>query len=387
MTKVDENHKKKARLIFEDGKCFEGTTFALTGDRTAEVVFNTAMCGYQEVLTDPSYMGQMVVFTYPEIGNYGINHEDAESRRIFLEAIIVKSYNEIPCNYKSEMPLHEYLRRYNVMGVEGIDTRSLTLYLRERGACNAILTTSKAPIEELVHLVKINVGIKGVNFVNHATNKNLITKPNLESSELNIAVIDCGLKYNIVKLLEENNCNCTIFPSTIHVDEILKENKFDGLFLSNGPGDPEPLVNLLEITKQALGKLPIFGICMGHLVLGEVLGFKTAKQKFGQHGVNHPVKDLRTGEVKITSQNHNFVLLEDNSLEDIEITHINLNDNSVAGIRHKKYPAFSVQFHPEASPGPYDAKYLFHEFYEMVRDFKEKENEPSYLEENEKSKI
>ena len=363
--------QKKARIVFEDGTCFEGTTFALSGDRVAEVVFNTAMTGYQEVLTDPSYLGQAVVLTYPEIGNYGINDEDIESNKIFLEALIVKSYNDIPSNYRSTKTLKEYLEEYNVMGIENVDTRALTLYLRDRGACNAIMTTSDLPIEKLVDMVKASGSIEGSDYTKHASSEFIYSRRKPNDKSYNVAVIDCGVKHNILRLMEDHDCYCTVFPSITHFDKILKGG-FDGVFISNGPGDPQPVVNVIEIVKGLLGKIPIFGICMGHQILGQVFGLKIGKLLFGHHGANHPIKNLQTGIVEITSQNHNFVLqTEGCNLDDIEITHINLNDQSIAGVRHKKYPAFSVQYHPESSPGPHDSRYLFQNFAEMMKAYKE----------------
>lgn len=369
-------NQRKARIVFEDETCFEGTAFSLSGDRVAEVVFNTAMSGYQEVLTDPSYLGQIVVLTYPEIGNYGINDEDIESRKIFLEALIVKSYNDFPSNQRSTKTLKQHLEENNIMGIEGVDTRALTLYLRDRGVCNAVITTSDSGIDELVQIVQRAGNIQGNDYTKHAASEYVYkgTKPN--ENCYNVAVIDCGVKYNILRLLEAHNCHCTVFPSVTHIDKILGSNEFDGLFISNGPGDPEPVVNVVEMVRQALGKIPMFGICMGHQILGQVLGLKINKLPFGHHGVNHPIKNLRTGTVEITSQNHNFVVEPPSSdLADVEITHINLNDQTIAGIRHKKLPAFSVQYHPESSPGPHDSRYLFKDFTDMME--KHKMNAPA----------
>jgi len=363
--------QKKARLVFEDRTCFEGTTFSLSGDRVAEVVFNTAMTGYQEVLTDPSYLGQMVVLTYPEIGNYGINEEDIESRRIFLEALIVKSYNDFPSNYRSTKTLKQYLEEDNIMGVEGVDTRALTLYLRDRGVCNAVITTSDLSIDKLVERVKSAGTVKGNDYTKQATSQYTYERRKPNETCYNVAVIDCGVKYNILRLLEKYNCHCTVFPTITHVDKILGNNNFDGIFVSNGPGDPEPVLNVVEIVQYSLGKIPIFGICMGHQILGQVFGLKINKLPFGHHGVNHPIKNLETGIVEITSQNHNYVVeTEGCDMKDIEITHVNLNDHTIAGLRHKKYPAFSVQYHPEASPGPHDSRYLFKNFTDMMEKHK-----------------
>ncbi len=359
------NEKNVARILFEDGVMFEGTTFSLAGDRISEIVFNTAMVGYQEVLTDPSYLGQSVVFTYPEIGNYGINDDDMESRQIFLDAIIVRSYNDYPSNFKSTKTLAQFLDEHNVLGIEGVDTRAMTLYLRERGACKAIISTSDIPKEKLLRVLKNSSNLKGSDYTKQATSSKLyeLNKPNENS--LNVAVIDCGIKTNILRLFEKHNCACTVFPSNIHYSEILNKN-FDGLFISNGPGDPEPVHNVQEIVRKALGEIPIFGICMGHQILGQVLGLKVDKLKFGHHGVNHPIKNLETGKIEITSQNHNFVVLKDDNMGDTKVTHVNLNDDTVAGIENKKLKAFSVQYHPESAPGPQDSEYLFENFVTLM---------------------
>ena len=365
------SNQKKARIVFEDGTCFEGVPFSLSGDRVSEVVFNTAMTGYQEVLTDPSYLGQSVVLTYPEVGNYGINDEDIESRKIFLDALIVKSYNDFPSNYKSKKTLKQYLQENNILGIEGVDTRALTLYLRDKGVCNAVISNSDLAIDQLVEIVKRSGNLKGNDYTKHATSQYTYERRKPNNSCYEVAVIDCGVKYNILRLLEEYNCHCTVFPSTTHVDEILENNDFDGIFISNGPGDPEPILNVIEIVKQSLGRIPIFGICMGHQILSQVFGLKINKLPFGHHGVNHPIKNLETGIVEITSQNHNFVVeTEGCDMEEIEITHVNLNDHTIAGVKHKKYPAFSVQYHPESSPGPHDSKYLFKNFTDIMQKHK-----------------
>jgi carbamoyl-phosphate synthase small subunit len=364
-------NQKKARIVFRDGTCFEGKTFSLSGDRISEIVFNTAMTGYQEVLTDPSYLGQMVVLTYPEIGNYGINEEDVESRKIFLEALIVKSYNEFPSNYRSTKSLKQYLEENNILGIEEVDTRALTLYLRDRGVCNAIITTSDLSIEELVKKLNETGSLSGNDYTKQATTQYTYEGKTPNKDSYKVAIVDCGLKLNILRLLEEYNCHCTIFPSTTHAETIIQNESFDGLFISNGPGDPEPALNVQEIVKSALGKIPIFGICMGHQILGQVLGLKINKLPFGHHGVNHPIKNLQTGIVEITSQNHNFVVeTEGCDMSEVEVTHVNLNDQTIAGIRHKRYSAFSVQYHPESSPGPHDSRYLFANFTEQMEQHK-----------------
>lgn len=371
------HEQKRARLVFKDGTCFDGTVFSPSEDCVGEVVFNTAMTGYQEVLTDPSYFGQMVVLTYPEIGNYGINDEDAESRNIFLEALIVKSYNAIPSNQRSTKTLKDYLREKGVMGVEGVDTRALTLYLRDRGSCSALLSTSDAPLEELIHQLNRAGELRGNDAVRQVTARERYdyTPETPAAYRHRVAVVDCGVKTSILRALAAQRCRCTVFPSTTPASELLNGEAFDGIFISNGPGDPEPVVNVVEIIRSALGNIPIFGICMGHQLLGQALGLKIGKLPFGHHGVNHPIKHLKTGAVEITSQNHNFVVETAGcDMTDIDVTHINLNDQTIAGIQHKKWPAFSVQYHPESSPGPHDSSYLFEAFSRMMANFKQKKS-------------
>ncbi len=357
----------KARLVFEDGTLFEGIAFASVGERFGEVVFNTAMSGYQEVLTDPSYYRQMVVMTYPLMGNYGINAEDVESSGLFLSALIVKEYIDFPSNFRSNQSLKAYLEANNILGVEDIDTRALTRYIRESGAQKAILTTGDEPLHELVEKVLASSGMVGADLVGDVTCKAAYKWEGPEST-FKVAVIDCGIKLNILRLLAKADCECTVFPSTVTADEILAGN-FHGVFLSNGPGDPAAVVSVIETVKSLLGKLPIFGICLGHQIMGLALGAQTFKLKFGHHGANHPVKDFRTGKIEITSQNHGFSVDPETLGEDVEITHLNLNDDTIEGIRHTKYPAFSVQYHPEAAPGPHDSRYLFDEFTSLMRGF------------------
>ncbi|MEZ4888360.1 MAG: glutamine-hydrolyzing carbamoyl-phosphate synthase small subunit [Chitinophagales bacterium] len=357
-----------ARLIFPDGKIFYGKVFAKGESCTAEVVFNTAMVGYQEVLTDPSYRGQMVVMTYPMIGNYGINEEDVESKEIHVKALLVKEYIDFPSNWRSTQTLKQYLETHNIMGVEGFDTRAITKYLRQFGAAKAILTTSNLPVEELIaDLDAANLVSDLVAEVSSATVYQHIS---LQKKALKVAVIDGGVKQNILRILADFGCSYTVFPYDVAAHEILLQN-FDGVLLSNGPGDPRNLTHLAKTVKQLVGKLPIFGICLGHQILGLALGAKIEKLKFGHHGINHPIKNLQTQAVEITSQNHNYVIAPNSFNEEkVVITHINLLDNTIAGIRHTEYPAFSVQYHPESAPGPLDSRYLFEEFVGMMEAFK-----------------
>jgi carbamoyl-phosphate synthase small subunit len=359
-----------ARLIFEDGKIFRGKIFTTnTQEKFGEVVFNTAMTGYQEVLTDPSYYGQMVLFTYPIIGSYGINSEDVESRGVFLEAMLVKEYMDFPSNWRSEKSLKVYLDEKGVVGAEGFDTRAITRYLREKGSQKTVLTSSDDPLEEILKRIKESPGLVNRNIVKDVSVQKSYVWQKLEKPKYKVAVIDCGVKYNILRLFAKLGCECTVFPYNVTSKEILAHH-FDGLFLSNGPGDPEPVKEVIELTSKLLGKIPIFGICLGIQILSLACGSKTYKLKFGHHGANHPVKNLKTRAVEITSQNHGFCVDEKTLGADIEITHLNLNDQSVEGICHKKYPAFAVQYHPEAAPGPHDSRYLFKDFINMMSEFK-----------------
>jgi carbamoyl-phosphate synthase small subunit len=359
----------QALLALEDGTIFKGKPFGATGERFGEVVFNTSMTGYQEVITDPSYKGQIVAMTYPLIGNYGVNKEDVESRKPFLEGFVVKEYSKISSNWRSCKSLGEYLEENNIIGIEGIDTRSLTLHIRQSGAMKAVLSTQELDGKLLVERARNSAGLIGIDLVKEVTIDKKYIWSNVAAKnkkQFDVVVIDCGVKYNILRQLLKNNCKVIVVPAKTSAAEILKM-KPDGILLSNGPGDPAAVAYVVETTKKLLGKLPIFGICLGHQLLALALGGRTYKLKFGHHGGNHPVKDLKSGKIAITVQNHGFCV-DINSLnkKDIEITHINLNDNTLEGIRHKNLPVFSVQFHPEASPGPHDASYLFKEFIDKL---------------------
>lgn len=360
----------KAILALSDGSVYRGESFGATGERCGEVVFNTAMTGYQEVITDPSYKGQIVAMTYPLIGNYGVNNEDAESRRAFLEGFVVKEYSKVHSNWRSTQSLGDYLRERNVMGLEGIDTRSLTLHIRQAGAMQAVLSTENLDEKRLVAKARASAGLIGIDLVKEVT----IDKPytwspvgKKNTKLLNVVVLDCGLKYNILRCLMNAGCRVTAVPARTSSGEILAL-KPDGLMLSNGPGDPAAVDYVVKTVQELLEKLPIFGICLGHQMLGQAFGGKTFKLKFGHHGGNHPVRDLKTGKVAITVQNHGFCVdIDSLNKRDIELTHVNLNDKTLEGLRHRKLPVFSVQFHPEAGPGPHDAAYLFGQFASLMR--------------------
>jgi len=355
---------KKAKLALEDGRIFKGYSFGANGTRFGEVVFNTSMAGYQEILTDPSYKGQIVTMTYPLIGNYGVNLEDVESRRPFVEGFIVKECSCIASNWRSTQTLGEYLKENNIIGIEGVDTRELTKHIRLQGAMKAVISTENLNEKSLVAKAKASPDLTGRDLVKEVTSDKPVEWS--KKGKYNIVVLDCGVKYNILRMLANNNCKVLVLPASTTAKDILAK-KPDGILLSNGPGDPAGVPYVVENVKKLLGKVPIFGICLGQQMLGLAMDGKTYKLKFGHHGGNHPVKDLSTGKIYITVQNHGFCVDIDSLNKDIEITHINLNDNTLEGIRHKKMLIFSVQFHPECSPGPHDANYLFTEFIEVMK--------------------
>lgn len=368
----------KALIALEDGTIFEGRSFTGPGETSGEIVFNTGMSGYQEVLTDPSYKGQIVTMTYPLIGNYGVNPEDMESDKVQVEAFLIKEYNAIPSNFRSTGTLGDFLKKDNILGVEGIDTRALTRHIRTAGALKGVVSTEDLDPKSLIQKAKNSPGLVGRDLVREVTcgepygwkdNKpapgsNFSTAA---AGKYKVVAYDFGLKYNQLRLLTERNCSVQVVPCTTSADEILAMNP-DGVFLSNGPGDPAGIPGIVDNIRALFGKKPIFGICLGNQLLGLAYGGTTYKLKFGHRGANQPVKDLTTGKIEITSQNHGFCV-DSTTLnpDDIELTHINLNDNSVEGMRHRKYPIFSVQYHPENAPGPHDSLYLFDRFIEMMQ--------------------
>ncbi len=359
----------EAILALEDGAIFKGKSFGAIGEKYGEVVFNTSMTGYQEILTDPSYKGQIVTMTYPLIGNYGINKEDVESCKPFLEGFVVKEYSRIASNWRSQQTLSDYLRENNILGIEGIDTRALTLHIREIGAMKAVLSTLDLNEKSLAQKAKDSQGLIGIDLVKEVSSSKMYVWSKIKTKGYKIVVLDCGVKYNILRELLKHGCQVIVVPAETSTEGILKL-KPDGILISNGPGDPEAVKYVIKTTRALIGKLPIFGICLGHQMLGLALGGETYKLKFGHHGANHPVKDLKTGKVSITVQNHGFCVdIDSLNKKKIEITHINLNDQTLEGMRHKKLPIFSVQFHPEASAGPHDAGYLFEEFIEMMKKY------------------
>jgi len=357
---------KEAILYLQDGTSFRGRTLKETGETSGEAVFNTAMTGYQEVLTDPSYTGQIVVMTYPLIGNYGVNDKDVESDRIHVKGFVVKEFCRRPSNWRAKASLIDYLNDNKIMAMEGVDTRALTRHLRISGAMKAIISTEDFDPKSLAKKLDAMPSMEGMDFVKDvSTLKKYVWKP--QGPRLyKIAAIDCGIKFNILRILSSLGCEVHVFPATAKPEEIMKI-KPDGIFLSNGPGDPAVVTYVIDTVKELLGKTPIFGICLGNQILGLALGGKTYKLKFGHHGANHPVKDFEGNRIAVTSQNHGFCV-DAKSLDmgEVEVIHVNLNDQSIEGIRHKNFPAFAIQYHPESSPGPHDAKYLFNRFIEMI---------------------
>ena len=343
----------KAKLILENGVIFEGKAFGYLKENVGEVVFTTGMTGYQEVLTDPSYHGQIVTMTYPLIGNYGINLEDMESNKPQVSGFIVREKCDIPNNFRCELTLDDYLRQNKIIGLEGIDTRALTKILRSNGTMRGIIVLDDSKLEDVKGKIE---GFSNKEAVHIVSTKE---KYEIEGPGKHVAVIDYGIKTNILRCFEKRGCKLTVFPSNVSSDEVLSVNP-DLVFLSNGPGDPEDLKVEIETIKNIIGKKPVVGICLGHQLLALSLGGKTAKLKFGHRGGNHPVKDLETGKVHITSQNHGYYV--NNIPKDVEVTHVNINDETVEGMKHKVMPIYSVQFHPEASAGPKDSEYIFDRF-------------------------
>ncbi len=385
----------KAILALEDGTCFEGRAFAGHGEFYGELVFNTSMTGYQEILTDPSYHGQIVTLTYPLIGNYGINPEDMESVRPHAAGLVVGECSRIPSNWRCAESLPEFLERRGLMGIDGVDTRAITLHIRRQGAMKCVISTTDPDRESLVRKAKDSPGLVGRDISTevsapqrytwpgpHRTHQafpvieaegvraydRMLGAPALDAKRLRVAVLDCGLKANQLRLLARMGCEIEVFPNSTAPSEIL-EMRPDGFFISNGPGDPQGMTRVVGTIREIVeADVPTFGICFGHQLLALALGGNTYKLKFGHRGANQPVMNLRTGRVEITSQNHGFCVDLDSLDPDlVETTHINLNDKTSEGMRHKRRPAFSVQYHPEACPGPHDSTYLFEEFVERMR--------------------
>jgi len=382
----------RAILALEDGRYFEGESFGATGTATGEACFNTSMTGYQEVLTDPSYRGQIVAMTVPQIGNYGINHHDDESSQPHVRGFVIEELSPIVSNWRSEMDLDTYLKQWKIPGIQGIDTRALTKHLRTRGAMRSVITTEVGTVKEAVDLALASTPMEGSDFVKEVSaaspyrwdpdsldsrewdipspSQNRQGGPEgafhpLIETKYRIVAYDFGVKRNILRRLRQQGFEVDVVPSTTSAKDVLAKNP-DGVFLSNGPGDPAALTYIHQEVRELIGKKPIFAICLGHQILGHAFGGKTFKMKFGHRGGNQPVKDLRSGKVAITAQNHGFAIDPSSLPGNVDVTHINLNDGTVEGIAHRDHPVFCVQYHPEAAPGPNDAKYFFSEFAKLI---------------------
>jgi len=380
----------KAILALADGKYFVGVAFGAAGEAIGEVVFNTSMTGYQELLTEPSYEGQLVAMSYPQIGNVGVNLEDVESRKAFMRGFIVKDYTPQPSNWRATEPLHEYMKANGIVGIQGIDTRSLVRHLRDYGAQEGVISTAHENPDELIAKAKASPGLIGLDLVKNVTCAEAYDwnegkwelsdgykkrdsskaskrrgRASFTSPSFFVVAYDFGIKYNILRNLAESGCRVKVVPASMPAEQVLALNP-DGIFLSNGPGDPDAVPYAKENIQKLIGKKPIFGICLGHQIMGLALGGKTFKLKFGHHGGNQPVMDLTTRKVEITAQNHGFAVDADSLGSAAEVTHLNLNDNTVEGLAHRELPIFSVQYHPESSPGPHDANYLFKRFTDMM---------------------
>ncbi len=364
--------EKKAFLALADGTVFRGYAFGQATDTVGEAVFNTGMAGYKQILTDPSYAGQFVVFTTAEVGAYAANLEKSESRDVFLNGIVVNSLDDVSKEIGEES-LHDYMLAHKKPGIAGVDTRALTIHLRDHGAQKAYLHVDGTEMSEADAIAKAKAweGLDGQDYASKVSDPNGYEFST--EGDLNVVALDFGIKTNILRNLAAQNMKVTVLPINATYEQIMAK-KPDGVFLSNGPADPNSLPQVAAIVKQLLGKVPLMGICLGNQLLGLALGAKVSKLKFGHHGCNHPVKNLRTGAVEITSQNHNYAIEESTLPANVEVSHINLNDNTVEGIRHKELPAFSVQYHPESAPGPNDSYYLFGEFRQMILDFKSGKN-------------
>ena len=376
----------QAILALEDGRIFRGRGFGAPAERVGEVVFNTSLTGYQEIFTDPSYAGQIVVLTNPHIGNYGTSPSDAESAHPYIEGLVVREFSPVASNWRSTEVADEYLERSGVPVIAEIDTRAVVRHLRANGCLRGVISTNVDDVDALVAKARAHKTMAGTDLASVVTTKKayewgaddprnetgdalLPSEDGAAAEQMHVVAYDYGIKQNILRMLTRENCRVTVVPATTPASEVLAMNP-DGVFFSNGPGDPEPLEYAVENIRELQGKKPMFGICLGHQLFGLALGGKTYKLKFGHHGGNHPIKNLETGKVEITSQNHNFNVDPATLPDDVVQTHVNLNDNTLAGLKHRSDPMFSVQYHPEASPGPHDSHYLFRDFRKMMEEWK-----------------
>ncbi len=357
--------QQRRKLYFEDGTCYEGTAFGANGSKVCEIVFNTSMVGYQEILSDPSYTYQAVVMTYPLIGNYGMNADDYETEMPTLGAFIVGEYNDSPSNFRSEATLSEVMQRYGILGIAGVDTRKLTRSIRDKGSRKVLLCDADTTVDEALKILKTTEVPKDA--VAKVSRKNIYTEFT-SNAKCRVVAIDCGMKQNMVRSLSERGCNVIVVPYNLTAAEIVSLRP-NGILISNGPGDPQDLPQLISTLRELRGKYPTFGICLGHQLLCLAYGAKTYKMKFGHRGGNHPVKNLLTGKIEITSQNHSYAV-EADSLKNtlLTITHVNLLDNTIEGTCCSEEKVFSVQYHPESAPGPEDSGYLFDRFIEMMEE-------------------
>jgi carbamoyl-phosphate synthase small subunit len=360
----------KAILVLEDGRTFTGASFGADGETFGEMVFNTSMTGYQEILTDPSYAGQIVCMTYPQIGNYGVNEADVESRRPWVEGFVVREASSIASNWRSTETLDSYLKKNNIVGIEHIDTRALVRHIRDKGAMRAGISTIELNGEALLQKILASPDMKNRELATSVTAAESFDYAAEGEEKFHVVAFDFGVKTNSLREFSKFGCRITVVPSETSADDVLAL-KPDGIFLSNGPGDPASMSAVIaEIKKLTQEEVPMFGICLGHQLIGSAFGGETYKMKFGHRGGNQPIKDLTTGKIEIASHNHGFAVERESLPADVEVTHINLNDNTVAGLRHKSLPVFSVQYHPESAPGPHDSEYLFERFIGLMKNEK-----------------
>ena len=364
------NLSKSAILVLEDGRTFRGKAFGAEGEAYGEMVFNTSMTGYQEILTDPSYAGQIVCMTYPLIGNYGTNEEDVESRQPWVEGFVVREASRIASNWRAEETLDSYLKRHKIVGIEQIDTRALVRHIRDKGAMRAVISTTDLDEKSLLEKVNQSPEMQNRELASAVTIEESFDYPAENEEKFHVVAYDFGVKTNSLREFAKFGCKITVVPAETPANEVLALRP-DGIFLSNGPGDPASMKAVVaEIQKLTESNVPMFGICLGHQILGQVFGGKTYKLKFGHRGGNQPIKNLETGKVEITSHNHGFAVEAKSLPANVEVTHVNLNDNTVAGLKHKSLPIFSVQYHPESAPGPHDSEYLFENFIKLMENSK-----------------